>query len=82
MTDKDMKPKARLCAMCDGWFNENDPEQAQEHRHPEPQSGDLFWHLVRSPLDYAEWLMETPEGEEWQAYMRARGKDPLTGKEL
>lgn len=66
------------CATCDGWYHEYGPD-ATEHRHPEPQSGPYRDAWGASRLDYADWVLETPEGRVWAAASRqdkARGNLP------
>ena len=52
----------RLCALCDGWYG---PSEANEHRHPEPQSGPPRDDWLRSGLHYADWVVLTEEGQAW-----------------
>lgn len=55
----------RLCGICDGMYDLNDPEQVKIHDHPEPQSGLPREQWLASHLPYKRWVKETPEGKAW-----------------
>lgn len=55
------------CAMCDEWYYEFDPASVKAHQHPEPQSGPPRDAWIASRMPYELWIIETPEGREWNA---------------
>ncbi len=57
-----MIDRKSLCPMCDAWYL---PTEANEHRHPQPQSGAPRQHWLDSGMHYGDWVVSTPEGRAW-----------------
>lgn len=66
-----------LCMMCDTWYG---PDDANQHDHPEPQSGPARDAWLLSGLPYDQWVAETIEGANWhdpdRLYVAHSGRAP------
>ncbi len=53
-----------MCGLCDTAYDPNG-EDAKNHEHPEPQSGEPRDAWIKSGMKYNEWITETHEGLKW-----------------
>lgn len=62
-----------MCGLCDMAYDPEDPTEAAQHQHEEPQSGPYRAAWLASRLSYADWKL-TADGIEWML-ARSRVED-------